>query len=87
MVPELHPDVWGVWKKFQITDLTMPYKIYLMNFSPQPIPGVADIGVPHGGEDGPVTQAPGSGSKITTHHVDQHEKLKGLDVQKATLRP
>ena len=77
MVPELHPDVWGVWKKFQITDLTMPYKIYLMNFSLQPIPGVADVGDPHGGEDGPRTPARGSRSKKHRLHVDQHEKLKG----------
>ena len=26
----------------------------------------------------PRTLAPGSGSKMDTYHVDQHEKLKGL---------
>ena len=36
---------------------------------------------PHGGEDGPRTLASGAGSKIYDCHVDQHEKLKGLDVQ------
>ena len=28
------------------------------------VPGLADVGVPHGDEDGPITLAPGSGSKI-----------------------
>ena len=44
------------------------------------VPGLADVGVPHGDEDGPGTPAPGSGSKKCAYHVDQHEKLKGLDV-------
>ena len=45
------------------------------------VPGLADVGVPHGGEDGPRTQARGSGSKMSTYYVDQYEKLKGLSVQ------
>ena len=49
--------------------------------------GVADVGVLHGDEDGPGSQAPGSGSKIHTHHVGQHEKLKRLDVKKSTKGP
>ena len=48
------------------------------------VPGLADDGVPQGDGDGPVSMAPGPGSKIRPHHVDQHEKLKGVDVQKST---
>ena len=48
------------------------------------IPGLADVGVPHGDGDGPRTLASGSRSKIYAYHVDQHEKLKGLGRSKAT---
>ena len=51
-----------------------------MKYSLKAVPGVADVGVPHGDVDGPRTPASGSGSKIYECHVDQHEKLKGLDV-------
>ena len=78
MVPELHPDVQGVQKKFQMTNFMSSMKYALKT-----VPGLADVGVPGDG-DGPVTMAPGPGSKIRPHHVDQHEKLKGLDVQKST---
>ena len=47
------------------------------------VPGLADVGVPHGVGDGPEGPR-GSGFKIPTHRVDQHEKLKGLDVKKFT---
>ena len=80
MAPELHPDVWRVRKKFQMTNFTMPNNFCSMKHSLNSVPGLADVGVPHGVEDGPRTPAPGSGSKITAYHVDQHEKLKGLDV-------
>ena len=52
-----------------------------MIYALKSVPGLADVGVLHGDEDGPVAQAPGSGSKMYTYHVDQHEKLKGLSVQ------
>ena len=52
-----------------------------MKYALKSVPGIADVGVPQVGEDGPRTPAPGSGSKITAYHVDQHEKLKGVDVQ------
>ena len=42
--------------------------------------GLAYVGVLHGDGDGPRTPTPGSGSKIDLYHVDQREKLKGLDV-------
>ena len=43
------------------------------------VPGLADVGVPHGDEDGPGSPAPGSGSKKYAYHVDQRVKLKGWD--------
>ena len=61
MVPELHPDVWGVEKKFQMTSFTMPNNISSIKYAPKSVPGLADVGVPHGDEDGPGTPAPGSG--------------------------
>ena len=51
-----------------------------MKYAVKSVPGLADVGVLHWDEDGPVAQAPGSGSKMSTYHVDQHEKLKGLSV-------
>ena len=50
------------------------------------VPGLADVGVLHGVEDGPRTLAPGSGSKNLLYHVDQSEKLKGWGRSKATYR-
>ena len=70
-----------VWKKFQITNFYMPNNISSIKYPLKSVPGLADVGVPQGGEDGPRTPAPRSGSKITAYHVDQHEKLMGLDVQ------
>ena len=64
-----------------MTNLTMPNNFSFIKYAEKSAPGLADVGVPRGDEDGPRTQAPGSGSKITTYHVDQHEKLKGLSVQ------
>ena len=72
--------VGGVWKKFQMTNLTMPNNFSFMKYAEKSVPGLADVGVPHGDGDGPRTQAPGSGSKMDAYHVDQHEKLKGLDM-------
>ena len=48
-----------------------------MKYSVKSVPGLADVGVPHGDGDGPVALAPGSGSKIKAYHVDQHKKMKG----------
>ena len=77
MVPELHPDVRGVWKKFQMTNFTMPNNISPMEYALKSVPGLADVGDPHGGEDCSRTPARGSRSKKYTPHADQHEKLKG----------
>ena len=52
MVPELHPDVRGVWKKFQMTNFTMPNNISSMKYSLNSVPGLADVGVFNGVEDG-----------------------------------
>ena len=65
-------------KKIQVTNLTIPNKSSLMNYALKSVSGVADVGDPHGCEDGPRTPARGSRSKKCPHHVDQHEKLKGL---------
>ena len=73
-----------VRKKFQMTNFTMPDNSCSMKYALKSVPGFADVGVLHWDEDGPGAQAPGSGSKIHTHYVDQHEKLKGLDRSKAT---
>ena len=74
----------GVRKIFQITNLTMHNNITFMKYALKPVPGLGDVGVPHGDGDGTRTQAPGYRSKIHTYHVDQHEKLKGLHRLKAT---
>ena len=48
-----------------------------MKYALKTVPGLADVGVSHGDGDGPVTMAPGPGSKIRPHHIE-------LDVQKST---
>ena len=52
-----------------------------MKYALKSVPGLTDVGVPHGDEDGPGSLAPGSGSKKYAYYVDQHQKLKGLDEQ------
>ena len=74
----------GVSKKFQMTNLNMLNNISSMKYALKSVPCLADVGVTHGDGDGPVTLAPGSGSKMHAYHVDQHEKLKGLGRLKAT---
>ena len=63
-----------------MTNFDMPNKVSSMKYALKSVPGLPDVGVLHGGEDGPRTLAPGSGSKICGYHVDQREKLKELDV-------
>ena len=46
-----------------MTNLIMPSS---MTYTLKSVPGLADVGAPHGDGDGPVTPAPGSGS----YHVD-----------------
>ena len=51
-----------------------------MKYALKSVPGLADVGVPHGVEDGPRTPAPGPRLKITAYHVDKRKKLKGLNM-------
>ena len=51
--PELHPDVCMGQKKFQMTNFTMPNNISSMKYALKSVPGLADVGVPHGDGDGP----------------------------------
>ena len=51
MAPELHPHVWGVRKKFQMTNFTMSNNMYSMKYALKSVPGLADVGVPHGDGD------------------------------------
>ena len=67
----------GGKKKFQITNFTKHNNIYSTKYALKPVPGLADVGVPHGDGDSPAAPAPGSGSKMCAYHVVQHEKLKG----------
>ena len=60
-----------------MANLTTPNNFSFIKYAEKSVPGLADVGVPHGDGDGPRTPAPGSGSKMDAYHVDQHEKLKG----------
>ena len=62
-----------------MTNFTMPNNSCSMKHALKSVPGLADVGALHGDEDGPRALAPGSRSKIHACHVDQGEKLKGLD--------
>ena len=57
----------------------MPNNVSSMKYALKSVPGLADVGVAHGGKDGSRTPAPGSGSKMAPYHVDQCEKLKGWE--------
>ena len=61
-----------------MTNLTMPNKISFMKYAPKTVPGVADVGVPHGGKDGlPELRLEGPDQKFYAY---QREKLKGLNM-------
>ena len=64
-----------------MTKCDMPNNVSFIKYPLKSTPGLADVRVPHGDEDGPRTPAPGSGSKMAAYYVDQYEKLKGLSVQ------
>ena len=53
----------------------IPNNFSFMKYAGKSVPDLADVGVPHGDGDGPVTPAPGSESKKCPYHVDQREKL------------
>ena len=44
-----------VRKKFQMTNFTMPNNSCSMKYALKSVPGLADVGVPHGDGDGPRT--------------------------------
>ena len=44
-----------VWKKFQMTNFDMPNDVYSMKYALKSVPGLADVGVPHGVGDSPRT--------------------------------
>ena len=67
-----------------MTNFYRPDYVSSMKYALKSVPGLADVWVPHGVEDGPRSLAPRSGSKMYSYHVDQHEKLKGLGGSKAT---
>ena len=55
MAPDLHPDVWRGPEKIQMTNFIMPNNTSSMKHALKSVPGLADVGVPHGVEDGPIT--------------------------------
>ena len=52
-----------------MTNLTMPNNFSFIKYAQKSVPVLVDVGVLHWDEDGPGAQAPGSGSKIHTHHA------------------
>ena len=56
--PGLHPDVWGKsGKKFQTTIFDIPNNVCSIKYAQKSVPGLADVGVLHGDEDGPRAAA------------------------------
>ena len=55
MAPDLHPDVWRGPKKIQMTNFIMPNNTSFMKYALKSVPGLADVGDPHGVGDGPRT--------------------------------
>ena len=45
----------GVWKKFQMNNLTMPNNFSFLKYAGKSVPCLVDVGVPHGDRDGPRT--------------------------------
>ena len=44
-----------VWKKLQMTNFYMLNNVSLMKYALKSDPGLADVGVPHGNGNGPIT--------------------------------
>ena len=53
LAPELYPDPGGCQEKIQMTNLTIPTNFSFIKYAEKSVPGLADVGVPHG--DGPRT--------------------------------
>ena len=47
----------AVREKFQLINLIIPNNFFYMNYALNSVPGLADVGVPHGYGDGPRTPA------------------------------
>ena len=65
--PRITPRCVGrVWKKFQMTNFDMPNNVSSMKYALKSVPGLADVGVPHGDGDGPraAPRCPGGLEKI-----------------------
>ena len=45
-------------KNFQMTSFTVPDNSCSMKYALKPVPGLADVGVPHGDGDGPPELRP-----------------------------
>ena len=44
-----------VGKKFEMTTFAMPNNSCSTKYAPKSVPGLADVGIPHGDGDGPRT--------------------------------
>ena len=62
-----------------MTNLTMLKDVFSIKCALELVPGLVDVGIPHGDKNGPRTPAPGCRSKMHAYHVDQWGKLKGWD--------
>ena len=51
MASELHPDVWSGQKNLQMTNFSMPNNVSSIKYALKSVPGLADVGVPHGDGD------------------------------------
>ena len=60
MAPGLEPDVWWGPRNLEMAFYNIPINLSSVKYAQRTVPGVADAGVLHGGEDSPVTAAPGS---------------------------
>ena len=60
LTPEIHPDVRKnpPRKKFQTTNFFIPNNFSFMKHAEKLVPGLADVGVPHGDGDGPCNPDP-----------------------------
>ena len=52
MAPKLDPDDMRGLEKFQMTNFKMPNKTYSMKCALKSAPGMADVGIPNGVENG-----------------------------------
>ena len=54
--PRTPPRCMGfVWKKFEMTNFYKSNNVFSMKYALKSVPGLADVGVPHGEGNGPTT--------------------------------